>query len=418
MKTTNRNAALTLLLLAATCAPASAQSGATRPRRVSPTPAPTPAASRAASSPDATNATTTNPNPSRTATRTTTPARAGSAASADTARAFSLFQQKQYEAAAKEAKLVTAGDPSNSEAWKIAGFAEMELKRYAEAAADLQRALELQRAAGAEDANTADALATAYVRTEKFEEALPLLVAATTRAGAKPDALTFYYRGLAEYRTNKKTEAERSFSVAVKADPRNSASLFYLGRMAFERKDDPGAITFLNRATTADPRLAEGWTLLTYSYLRRADAAGEGPKADADYLSAIRASESLLRLRSDEAATALHGQALIRAKQYARAAAALERVAAAPEVKGETLYLLGFAHTQAKNSAKAVAALERAAEKTPQDVNVYRILGYNFEVMKQYAKALSAYERGLGILPDDAELKESAARVRPFAQKP
>jgi tetratricopeptide (TPR) repeat protein len=409
MTRTNTHAALLFLLLAS--AVASAQSGATRPRRVGPAPSPTPAsaASRAAS-------TTTPSNTTRTATPPAAPARSTQPASADTARAFSLFQQKQYEAAVREAKLVTANNPANAEAWKIAGFAEMELKRYAEAAADLQHALDLQRAAGEEDPNTSDALATAYVRTEKYEQALPLLVAATTRAGAKPDALTFYYRGLAEFRTGKKTEAERSFNAAIKADPRNAPSLFYLGRMAFERKDDAAAVTLLNRATTADPRLAEGWTLLTYAYLRRADAAGEGPKADADYLSAIRASESLLRLRSDEAATALHGQALIRAKQYARAAAALERVAAAADVKGETLYLLGFAHTQAKNAPKAVAALERAAAKTPQDVNIYRILGYNFEVLKQYAKALAAYERGLSFAPEDAELKQSAERVRPFAQ--
>ncbi|HEX5707030.1 MAG TPA: tetratricopeptide repeat protein [Pyrinomonadaceae bacterium] len=414
MTRTIKTAALLLVLLTATHS-ANAQSGATRPRRVNPAPAPTPAATRAVSDTGATTGTTT---PRRTTTPArTAPAATQRAASAGTARAFELFQQKQFEAAVREAKLVTANDPANSEAWKIAGFAEMELKRYAEAAADLQRALELQRAAGEEDANTSDALATAYVRTEKFAEALPLLVAATTRAGAKPDALTYYYRGLAEYRTNRRAEAEVSFNAAVKADPKNSASLFYLGRMAFERKDDAAAIQFLNRATTADPRLAEGWTLLTYSYLRRADAAGgEGPKADADYLSAIRASESLVRLRPDEAATALHGQALIRAKQYARAATALERVAASPEVKGETLYLLGFAYTQAKNSPKAVAALERAAAKTPQDVNIYRILGYNFEVLKQYAKALAAYEKGLTFAPEDAELKQSAERIRPFAQ--
>jgi tetratricopeptide (TPR) repeat protein len=414
MKRTIKQAALLSALLAV-AVNASAQSGATRPRRVSPNPAPTPQPTRAASdtgSPASTTrrATTTPRTTPANSSRTTT----GSAA---TARAFELFQQKQYEAAAREAKLVTASDPANSEAWKIAGFAEMELKRYAEAAADLQRALELQRTAGEEDPNTADALATAYVRTEKFEEALPLLVAATTRTGAKADALTFYYRGLAEYRTNRRAEAEVSFNNAVKADPKNSPSLFYLGRMAFERKDDAAAINLLNRATTADPRLAEGWTLLTYSYLRRADAAGgEGPKADADYLSAIRASESLVRLRSDEPAAALHGQALIRAKQYARAATALERVAAAPEVKGETLYLLGFAYTQAKNAPKAVAALERAAAKTPADVNIYRILGYNFEVLKQYAKALAAYEKGLTYAPEDAELKQSAERIRPFAQ--
>ncbi|HEV8587991.1 MAG TPA: tetratricopeptide repeat protein, partial [Pyrinomonadaceae bacterium] len=61
-------------------------------------------------------------------------------------------------------------------------------------------------------------------------------------------------------------------------------------------------------------------------------------------------------------------------------------------------------------------ALERAAEKTPNDVNIYRMLGYDYEVSKQYAKALAAYEKGLQLMPGDADLKESADRVRPFAK--
>ncbi len=382
-----------------------AQSGATRPRRVNPQnqPLPTPEPATRA---DASN--------NSTAARTT-PARAS--ASADTTRAYSLLQQKQYDAALAEARRVASADPKNSEAWKIAGFAEMELQRYAEAATSLQRALDLQRAAGEEDPKTADALAEAYIRAEKYAEALPLYVAATTRKGAKPDAITFYYRGLAEFRTGKNVEAERSFSEAIRLDPKNAASLFYLGRLAFDRKADDQAIAFLNRATTANAQLADGWTLLTYAYLRRANAAGsEGPKADADYLSAVRAGESLMRVRSDEASTQLHAQALIGAKQYARAALALEKVSASQSAQGSTLYLLGFAYTQAKNTAKAVGALERAAAKTPDDANIYRLLGYNYEVLKQYAKALTAYERGAQLAPDDAYFKESAERVRPFAK--
>lgn len=378
-----------------------AQSGATRPRRVNPNQTPPP--------PSATESNE---------TARTQPSARNSPGAANTARAFSLFQQKQFEAALAEARKVSDADPKNSEAWKIAGFAEMELKRYADAAADLKRALELQRAAGEEDANTSDALATAYIRTDNYQEALPLLVVATTRKNAKPDAITFYYRGLAELQTGKNAEAERSFNEVVKLDPKNTAALFYLGRFAFERKDNDAAVLLLNRTTAADPKLADAWTLLAHAYLRRAAAAGaSGPKADADFLSAVRASENLIRLRpSDEAAALLHGQALINAKQYARAATTLEALAVKPDARGETLYLLGFAHTQAKNHPKAVAALERAAAKSPDDANIYRFLGYNYQLLKQYAKALAAYERGAELAPEDAYFKEAAESVRPFAK--
>lgn len=375
-----------------------AQSGATRPRRVTPNPTiPTPAAGSSVSA-------------SRPAGAAT------SGATASTASAFALFQQKQYEAALREARQVAAADPKNSEAWKLAGFAELELKQYQQAIEDLNRAQQLRRAEGAEDANIEQALIRAYVDTEQYEAALPLLVAVTTRAGAAPDARMLYLRGIAELRTNKAADAERSFQAAVKADPKNAGALLYLGQMAFRRNDHTAAVNMLNRATAVDPRLAAAWELLTHSYLRRAAAAGEGPKAEADNLAAVRASESLVRVRDDEDSAALHGQALIFAKQYARAATALERAAAKPEAKGTTLYFLGIAHSRAKNFPKAIAALERAATAAPDNAEVYRELGFAAESSQQYAKALAAYERGLQLAPADEYFKESAERVRPFAK--
>ncbi|HEX8634313.1 MAG TPA: tetratricopeptide repeat protein [Pyrinomonadaceae bacterium] len=387
-----------------------AQSGATRPRRVDPSSnpvPPTPAAARPTPAPT-----------TQARTPTNAPASVASGGAGDTARAYSLLQQKQYEAAAREAHAAAAADPKNSEAWKIAGFAEFYLNQFKEAAADLQRALDLQRTAKEEDAPTVDALAQSLVRSDEFERALPLLAIATSRAGATPDATLLYYRGLAEYRTGKQADAERSFNAAVKADPKNSASLFYLGRLAYERNQTDAAITALNRATLADPRFSEAWTLLTYAYLRRAAANASVPaKADADYLNAVRSSDALLRVRpNDEPAAALNGQALIGAKQFARAVTALERAAANSNAQAQTLYLLGVAYSRAKNFPKAVATFERAAAKTADDPNIYRELGYAYEVSRQYAKALSAYQKGVELLPDDEDFKQSVERVQPFAK--
>lgn len=387
------------------------QSGSVRPRRVNPPP-PAPTAD------DRTAASSTDDAGPRIGSRTnpTTTSVNSSGANGDTSRAYSLFQQKQYAAAAREARQVAAGDPTNAEAWKIAGFAEMNLKQYADAATDLRHALDLQRKAGKEDTNTADALAQALVLSEKFEEALPLLVAATTRQGAQPDASLLYYRGLSEYQTNKKADAERSFNAAVKANPKDARALYYLGQIAFERNDMDGAIAALNRATLNDAQIASAWQLLTIAYLRRAGGATVKAKADADYLNAVRAGESLVRVHSDAATNTLLGQALIGAGQMARAATVLERAAADKDAKGTTFYLLGFAYSRAKNYPKATAALERAAQLSPDDANVYRELGYVYEISKQYAKALEAYQRGAQLAPDDDYFKQSVERVQPFAK--
>ena len=335
----------------------------------------------------------------------------------DTTHAYQLLQQKQFAAAAAEAKQIAAQFPNDSEAWKIAGFAELSLKQYGPATEDLQKALDLQQVAKREDPNTADALAQAYILVEKFDRALPLLVAATTRPGAVPDPSLLYYRGLAEYKTGKPLDAEKTFSAAVKANPKDTLSLFYLGQIALAKNDLDGSISALNRATVNDPRLASAWTLLTSAYLRRAALHADDPtKASADYLGAVRAGEGLIKVRTDAEAITLFGQALIGSEQYVRAATALEKATLQPDAKGVTFYLLGIAQSRAKNFPKAIAALQTAAQKSPDDVNVYRELGYAYEVTKQYAKALAAYEKGLALAPSDSDFKESAERVRPFAK--
>ena len=339
-----------------------------------------------------------------------------SSGSADTSHAFSLLQGKQYAEALKEARQITLSNPDDSEGWKIAGFAEMNLKQYAEAAADLQKALDLQRAARQEDPFTSDALAHAYFLSDNFERALPLLVAATTRKDTKPEAVTIYYRAVAEYRTGKTAEAERTFNSIIKGNPKDAAALYFLGQIAYERKDLDAAISTLNRATLADPRTVSAWNLLTVAYLQRAASAATPAAADADYLNAVRAGEGLTRVKTDAGANMLFAQALIGAKQYARAATVLERFTLGADADPSTLYLLGVAQSRAQNYPKAISALERAAAKTPDDVNIYRELGYAYEISKQYVKALAAYEKGARLAPNDADFKESVERVRPFAK--
>jgi tetratricopeptide (TPR) repeat protein len=380
---------------------ASAQSGATRPRRVIPVQPTTTADAGSAANASGT--------------------RAGAGGPADagqptTAHAFTLLQQKQFDAALREARQVAAADEKNSEAWKIAGFAEFYLKQYKESAEDLRRALDLRASSGGADAETEKALAQAYFFAEDYERALPMLGAATQpKAGAKPDADMLYYRAIAEMNLKKTADAERSFGEVLKVDPKNKFALLYLGQLAYARGDYTAAINALNRATLADPSLAQGWDFLITAYLNRAKGAAPAA-ADADYLSAVRAADSLARVRNDAQTASLQGQALFFAKQYVRAAAALERAAASPNAPEGTHYLLGYSYIQAKNFPKAVTALEAAAGRTPDNADIYRLLGFSYETLKQYGKALAAYEKGLQLVPGDAYFQESADRVRPFAK--
>lgn len=432
-----RNLALLISLLVFTALTVQAQSGSTRPRRAT-------TASRQATRTDKSSATTdkseeplldvepanstgrkrsasTAPTANSDAPLLTTTASKPvgapvSNAASDTSHAFTLLQAKQYDAALKEAKQVIDVNPNDSEAWKIAGFAEINLKQYDAAATDLEKALDLQRAANQEDPFTVDALGHAYFLAEKFDRALPFLIITTTRKDTKPDAVMLYYRGVAEFQTHKIADAERTFNAILKDNPKDAASLFYLGQIAFGRNDLDAAIAALNRATQSDARAVSAWNLLTLVYLQRAVSATVPEKADADYLSAVRAGEGLTRIKTDAQANVLFAQALIGAKQYARAATVLERFTISADASPSALYLLGVAQSRAKNFPKAISALERAAAKTPDDANIYRELGYAYEVSKLYSKALAAYEKGASLAPGDADFKESIERVKPYAR--
>ncbi|HEV7682047.1 MAG TPA: caspase family protein [Pyrinomonadaceae bacterium] len=333
----------------------------------------------------------------------------------NTTHAYELYQRRDYAAARSEAKQLSQLNPNDSEAWKIAGFAEQALKLYAESAADLQKALDLQRAKKRDDPNTLDALAQAYLLSEKFDQALPLLTTSTHRAGVQPTAQMLYYRGLAEYKTGNPQEAERTFNSLVKANPKDSLSLYYLAQIALGRNDVDGTIAQLNRATIADPRFSAAWALLISTYFRRGALAQDTTKARTDYLNAVQAGESLIKLKSDLETLTLFSQALIATQQYARAADVLERAMVGTDAKGVTFYLLGVAHSRLKNFPKAIVALETAVTMSPDDVNVYRELGYAYEISKQYSKALDAYRNGLKLRPNDSDFKVAIKRVEPFA---
>lgn len=334
----------------------------------------------------------------------------------DTRQAYALLQQKQYQAALTEAQRITAQFPTDPEAWKIAGFAQLNLKQYAAAASNLQKAHDLLRNTGKEDSYVFDALAQAYFFGEQYHQALPLLTTATARATPKADAALLFYRGVTEYRLSKNAEAEKTFGEVVKANPKDTGALYFLGQFAYERNEIPAAINWLNRVTVNDANATDAWRLLTSAYLRRASTATDTTQAETDYLAATRAGEQLARLSQDTDDSLLYAQALIGSAQYAKAIPLLERATTTKKGDGQIMFMLGAAHLRAKNYVKATTAFEQAVKLTPNEVNIYRELGYAYEAQRMYAKALTAYQKGLALAPGDTYFQEGIGRVKPFAK--
>jgi tetratricopeptide (TPR) repeat protein len=95
--------------------------------------------------------------------------------SADTKHAYLAARAETVCGRGEGGQGADGSHPNDPEAWKIAGFAELNLKQYTEAVNDLEKAVELQRRAKQDDPNTESALGQAYVLSEKYQEALPLL---------------------------------------------------------------------------------------------------------------------------------------------------------------------------------------------------------------------------------------------------
>src|SRR6058998_1061090 len=115
---------LAFVIVAASVLPAQAQSS--RPRRVKPAPSPTP---DSLLGPEPKPSPVANNNAPLLDVKPSTPV-GDAPVSSDTTHAYQLFQQKQYADAAKEARLIAKADPTNAEAWKLAGFSEFYLKQY------------------------------------------------------------------------------------------------------------------------------------------------------------------------------------------------------------------------------------------------------------------------------------------------
>ena len=113
----------------------------------------------------------------------------------------------------------------------------------------------------------------------------------------------------------------------------------------------------------------------------------------------------------------MYAQALINARQSARAVTVLSRHAQEDTTEsGTALYLLGVAYSRSRDYPRAITSLEAAAERNTSDPNIRRELGYAYEVTRQYARSLAAYERGAELAPDDTGLREAVERVRPLVR--
>ncbi|HMG35691.1 MAG TPA: tetratricopeptide repeat protein [Blastocatellia bacterium] len=317
----------------------------------------------------------------------------GKAASAqEWDRAVSLYNQKQYRPAIREFHAVLKANPDAWQSWFYIGASHFQLqsyqdcidafgnyikssakdekgqgsghyyigmsyyqmKQYDKAIVPLKTYLSIyEKIHEKVDPVSRAALGRAYIFTEKFAEAIPVLTAAAAAPEMKTNSTNFYYIGFAQQK---------------------------LGRLDL-------AIPALNQALAVDPKDVDSLSLLADIYLKQVK---QNPAA---LKQAITTGEKLLQVKNDEHSWALLGQAYLMDQQWAKAAPLLEKYARAHMDSSGAWYNFGLALSRSSQWKPAADALEQAVKLAPTNLATLLELGYVYESDKQYDKALSAYER-------------------------
>ncbi|MCI0392355.1 MAG: tetratricopeptide repeat protein [Acidobacteria bacterium] len=335
----------------------------------------------------------------------------------DWEKAVSLYKQGQFREAITEFQKVLAEYPEHSDSWKFVGLAYYQLKDYQSAISPLEKALALKRKEGRNDPDLIRALGQSHLTIKQYDKALPYL---ETLARVQMNvASNFYMLGVTYANLNRPSEAAEAFQKAVKLDPKDSDSWYYIGVQHFRNGRMNDAIASLRSGLAVAPKNVEMIGLLTEALLRQGSSETDEKRAGALFDEAIRTGLTLKSVRDDSATNELLGRAYLAAKKYTNAELTLSRALETTRQPSAALYFnLGFAHAQNKSWARAAEMLAQADKLNSGDFNTLYYLGYVHENLRRYPQALDAYTRAYEASGrSNADLKASIDRVTPLAKQ-
>ncbi len=232
--------------------------------------------------------------------------------------------------------------------------------------------------------------------------AASLLGAAVPLGAQAPNAAD---AGVALFEQGRLAEARTQLAAVARADPRNRAAAFYLGRVELAEGDGEGAVGWLERATTLDPRNsgyfywlgnAYGRQALRASRLKQARLAGRIRGA---YERAIALDPSNLDARSGllqyyVIAPGIMGGSVDRAREQAR------EIGRRSALRGRIA--AGVIAERQKDQASAEHEYTAAVAAAPDSAIGYAVLGDLYRRAGQYDKAFATFARMQRVLPNEA----------------
>jgi tetratricopeptide (TPR) repeat protein len=175
------------------------------------------------------------------------------------------YETKDMATALRLARHVVAARPDMTAGRELLAFVLQQSERVPEAIENLKAAL----ANGQPSTSARVQLGLLLTESGKAGEAVQVLAPLAT--SSDPDALNAYGVALAD--EGKLDDAARQFESVLQSDANNAPALQNLGIVALRRDDVNGAMQYLTRALTLNPRLPLALNTLGVVYARQGDYA-------------------------------------------------------------------------------------------------------------------------------------------------
>lgn len=330
--------------------------------------------------------------------------------------AISLYNQKQYRQAAKAFHTVIKANPEFWQAWYYIGVSHYNLQGYEDAVDAMNNYIK-----GAEKDEKGQAAGYYYVgfshfNLKQYDKAIPALtryLQLNEKLKEKLEPTARAALGRAYVFTEKYAEAVPVLTTSVTEIKDNATNYYYLAYAHQRLNQIDRAIAALNQALAISPKDVDSLSLLGNLYLAQGQ---QNPQA---LKQAISVGERLVAVRDDDRSWNLLGQAYLFDKQYARAAPFLEKYARAHADQSAAWYNAGVAYSRSSQWKPAAEALEQTAKLAPTYLFGLLELGYVYESDKQYDKALSVYEKAYQVSGQKNETaKQGIERANYYKSQP
>jgi tetratricopeptide (TPR) repeat protein len=231
----------------------------------------------------------------------------------------------------------------------------------------------------------------------------PLAVAAQSPSSNSTDAL--FQRGYSLIKAGKFSEASQVYRELIKRDPRPYKPYVFLGVCYAELGNHEQALLQYKEAlrrNTDDPLT---YRLISGSYF-----------ALSDFVKAVEAAKTLVRLKPDSESYAVLGSALAMRAQYDAAITASKESLRLNPTNANAYVTISYSLIRLDRNPEAIDAASKAVGIDPKLALAYINIGYAKNEIGDFRSAIASAERGLGTATEPRE-KGIAYYVIAFARE-